>query len=240
MHDIAKGRVEDHSIAGARIAQRLCPRLGLKPAETELVAWLVEVHLVMSTVAQTRDLSDRKTIENFAAVVQSLERMKLLTILTTADIRAVGPGVWNGWKAQLIRTLYYETEPALTGGFSEVNRGERVASAKAEFRDAIADWPTEELEAYIARHYPAYWLKVDLPHKLTQARFVRETEAAGKRLAIDVASTRRAASPSLRFTRPTTRGFCPSLPGPARSAAPTSSMRRFTPPPTGSRSIPSR
>ena len=88
----------------------------------------------MSTIAQSRDLSDRKTIENFAAVVQSLERLKLLTILTTADIRAVGPGVWNGWKAQLLRTLYYETEPVLTGGFSEVNRAQRVAMAQAEFR----------------------------------------------------------------------------------------------------------
>ena len=87
-------------------------------------------------MAQSRDLSDRKTIENFAAVVQSLERLKLLTILTTADIRAVGPGVWNGWKAQLLRTLYYETEPVLTGGFSEVNRAQRVAMAQAEFRDA--------------------------------------------------------------------------------------------------------
>ncbi len=111
LHDIAKGRPEDHSIAGARIARKLCPRLGLSPAETETVAWLVEQHLVMSTVAQSRDLSDRKTIENFAAVVQNLDRMKLLTILTTADIRAVGPGVWNGWKAQLLKTLYYETEP---------------------------------------------------------------------------------------------------------------------------------
>ena len=122
LHDIAKGRVEDHSIAGARIARRFCPRLGLSPAETDTVAWLVEQHLVMSTIAQSRDLSDRKTIENFAGVVQSLERMKLLLILTTADIRAVGPGVWNSWKAQLLRTLYYETEPVLTGGFSEVNR----------------------------------------------------------------------------------------------------------------------
>ena len=90
LHDIAKGRIEDHSIAGVRVARRLCPRLGFNAAETELVAWLVEVHLVMSTVAQSRDLSDRKTIENFAAVVQSLERLKLLTILTTADIKAVG------------------------------------------------------------------------------------------------------------------------------------------------------
>ena len=97
----------------------------------------------MSSVAQSRDLSDRKTIENFAAVVQSAERLKLLTILTTADIRAVGPGVWNGWKAQLIRTLYYETEPVLTGGFSEVNRAQRVAIAQNEFREAMKDWPRE-------------------------------------------------------------------------------------------------
>src|ERR1700678_1509607 len=150
LHDIAKGRIEDHSIAGSPLAGRFCPRLGFNAAETELVAWLVEVHLVMSTVAQSRDLSDRKTIENFAAVVQSLERMKLLTILTTADIRAVGPGVWNGWKSQLIRTLYYETEPVLTGGFSEVNRGERVAAAKAEFRGQIGDWPADAVDAYVA------------------------------------------------------------------------------------------
>jgi [protein-PII] uridylyltransferase len=186
LHDIAKGRIEDHSIAGARLARRLGPRLGLSAGDTELVAWLVEVHLVMSTVAQSRDLSDRKTIENFAAVVQSLERLKLLTILTTADIRAVGPGVWNGWKAQLMRTLYYETEPVLTGGFSEVNRAQRVAVAQAEFRAQLADWPAEALDAYIERLYPAYWLKVDLPHKLEHARFVRGTEADGKKLATSV------------------------------------------------------
>jgi [protein-PII] uridylyltransferase len=183
LHDIAKGRPEDHSTAGARVARRFCPRLGFSPADTETVAWLVENHLVMSTVAQSRDLSDRKTIENFAAVVQSAERLKLLTILTTADIKAVGPGVWNGWKAQLIRTLYYETEPVLTGGFSEVNRAQRVAMAQAELRAAMTDWQAEQLEAYVAKHYPAYWLKVDLPHKIEHARFVQETEAAGKTLA---------------------------------------------------------
>lgn len=183
LHDIAKGRIEDHSVAGARVARRFCPRLGLSASETELVAWLVEQHLVMSTVAQSRDLSDRRTIENFAAVVQSLERMKLLTLLTTADIRAVGPGVWNGWKAQLLRTLYYETEPVLTGGFSEVDRARRVAIAQAEFRAEMKDWPAAALDAYIGRHYPAYWLKVDLPHKVAHARFLRAAEAKGATLA---------------------------------------------------------
>jgi len=186
LHDVAKGRPEDHSIAGARIARRLCPRFGFNSAETELCAWLIEQHLTMSTVAQSRDLSDRRTIENFAAAVQSVERLKLLTILTVADIRAVGPGVWNSWKAQLLRTLYYETEPVLTGGYSEVNRAERVASAQAEFRAAMTDWPPDRLDAHIARLYPAYWLKVDLPRKIAQARFLREAEAAGKTLATTV------------------------------------------------------
>lgn len=186
LHDVAKGRPEDHSIAGAKVARRLCPRLGFSPSDTELVAWLIEEHLTMSTVAQSRDLSDRKTIENFAAVVQSVEQMKLLTILTTADIRGVGPGVWNGWKAQLLRSLYYETEPVLTGGFSEVDRGKRLAAAHAEFRMAFAEWPKDELDAYIGRHYPAYWLKVELARKIRHARFVRSSEQAGHKLAINV------------------------------------------------------
>jgi [protein-PII] uridylyltransferase len=186
LHDIAKGRPEDHSIAGAKVARRLCPRLGFSSSDTELVAWLIEEHLTMSTVAQSRDLSDRRTIENFAGVVQSVEQMKLLTILTTADIRGVGPGVWNGWKAQLLRTLYYETEPVLTGGFSEVNRARRVSAAQAEFRSAFTEWPETEVDAYMGRHYPAYWLKVELPRKIRHARFMRSSEQAGHKLAINV------------------------------------------------------
>src|SRR5690348_3077458 len=186
LHDIAKGRIEDHSVAGARIARRLAPRFGLSAANTETVAWLIENHLVMSTIAQSRDLSDRRTIENFSPIVQSLERMKLLTILTTADIRAVGPGVWNGWKAQLIRALYYETEPALTGGFSEVDRARRVEMAQAEFRAEMKDWTAEEIDRYVARHYPAYWLKVDIAQKVAHARFLRSAEEAGRTLATSV------------------------------------------------------
>ena len=110
LHDIGKGRIEDHSIVGARIARKVCPRLGLTPAETETVSWLIEHHLTMSNIAQSRDLSDPKTIRDFADIVQSPERLKLLLILTCADIRAVGPGTWNGWKGQLLRTL--STKPS--------------------------------------------------------------------------------------------------------------------------------
>ncbi|MCO5091613.1 [protein-PII] uridylyltransferase [Bosea sp. (in: a-proteobacteria)] len=183
LHDIAKGRAEDHSIAGARIARKLGPRFGLTSAQTETVAWLVEHHLDMSTVAQSRDLGDPKTIESFAATVQTLERLKLLLILTVADIKAVGPGVWNGWKGQLLRTLYYETELVLTGGHSAVERKARVRQKQDELRRRLPDWSAEEREAYIARHYPAYWIKVDPEEQEKHARFLREAEAAGRSMA---------------------------------------------------------
>ena len=137
LHDIAKGRKEDHSIAGERIARELGPRLGLTAAETETVAWLIRHHLLMSETAQMRDLNDFKTILDFCAVVQSLERLKLLIILTVADIRAVGPGVWNGWKGQLLRTLYAEAEPVLTGGHTaRVAQGTRCRGAGRLLRAA--------------------------------------------------------------------------------------------------------
>ncbi|NMD06374.1 MAG: [protein-PII] uridylyltransferase, partial [Phyllobacteriaceae bacterium] len=151
LHDIAKGRPEDHSIAGERLALAICPRLGLDEAETETVAWLIRHHLLMSETAQMRDLNDFKTILDFAAVVQSPERLKLLLILTVADIRAVGPGVWNGWKGQLLRTLFSETEPVLTGGHTAVTRKERVADAQATFLKHFPNLSEEQRKRKAAR-----------------------------------------------------------------------------------------
>lgn len=186
LHDIAKGRPEDHSVAGARIARRLCPRLGLTEAQTETVTWLVENHLAMSTVAQSRDLGDPKTIESFAGIVQTLERLKLLLVLTVADIKAVGPGVWNGWKGQLLRTLYYETEVVLAGGHSGIERKARVERKQDALEARLADWTAAERRAYVARHYPAYWLKVDPDRQEQHARFLREAELAGRTTATRV------------------------------------------------------
>jgi len=182
LHDIAKGRPEDHSVAGARIARRLGPRLGLSKSDTETVAWLVEQHLTMSRVAQSRDLNDRKTIEDFAEIVQSLDRMKLLLILTICDIKAVGPGVWNGWKGQLLRNLFYETELLLTGGFSQVPRKERTEHARAQLEHALSSWPQIERQSYLALHYQNYLLTVSLEDQIRHANFVRESDAAGKAL----------------------------------------------------------
>ncbi len=186
LHDIAKGREEDHSIAGAATARKLCPRFGLDAAQTELVAWLIEEHLTMSTTAQSRDLSDPRTIETFAKRVQTLDRLRMLLVLTVCDIRAVGPGVWNGWKGQLLRTLYWETEVVLTGGHSTADRKARVAAAQEELRRALPALSDPDFEAYAQRHYQPYWLKVELARKVQHARLLRLAEVEMRSLETEV------------------------------------------------------
>lgn len=176
LHDIAKGRPQDHSEAGAEVARQLCKRLRMSEADTETVAWLVANHLIMSDTAQRRDLGDRRTIETFAARVQTLERLKMLHILTVCDIYAVAPGVWNGWKGELLRTLYWETEVVLAGGHSTWEQTHRVETAKKELHAQLPAWSDADFASYAARHQQAYWLKVDLPHKLHHARLLHMTE----------------------------------------------------------------
>ncbi len=186
LHDVAKGRQEDHSIAGARVARKLCARFGLSQKQTEIVVWLIEEHLTMSMVAQTRDLTDRKTITDFADRVQSLDRLKMLLILTICDIRAVGPGVWNGWKGQLLRTLYYETELLLAGGFSEVSRKERAQAAADALYAALSDWSQKDRRTYAKLHYQPYLLSVPLEDQIRHAHFIRQADKAGQALATSV------------------------------------------------------
>ncbi|MGQ7830574.1 [protein-PII] uridylyltransferase [Altererythrobacter sp. Z27] len=135
LHDIAKGRGGDHSVLGAEVAHELCPRFGLNDNETDLVAWLVRQHLLMSATAFKRDLTDPKTIEDFVSQVQSLERLRNLMILTAVDIRAVGPGTWNSWKGQLLGELYDAGQERLRLGHMRDGRKQRVAAK----REAVAE-----------------------------------------------------------------------------------------------------
>jgi [protein-PII] uridylyltransferase len=171
LHDIAKGRGGDHSILGAEVAQELCPRLGLSPAETETVAWLVRWHLLMSATAFKRDLSDPKTIQDFAERVKSPERLRLLFLLTVVDIRAVGPGVWNSWKRQLLRELYDAAEELLRLGHKQKGRAERIAAVQAELGEALG-WDDPHFTRLVWRLPDPYWLAepIDLIEK--NARFI--------------------------------------------------------------------
>jgi [protein-PII] uridylyltransferase len=185
LHDIAKGRGGDHSELGADIALKLGPRVGLSVEETESVSWLVRHHLAMSNTAFKRDVHDPKTIRDFCALVQSPERLRLLTCLTIADIRAVGPGRWNGWKASLIRELYLRAEEEMAGAMSEVSASSRIESAKMALRRELPDWSDDEFSEHAARGYPAYWLTVDPDVQARHARMIREAEREARPIAFE-------------------------------------------------------
>jgi [protein-PII] uridylyltransferase len=190
LHDIGKGRTEAHELLGARIARDLCPRLGLSAQETELVAWLVEHHLIMSQTAQSRDIADPRTIATFTTLVQSLERLRLLLLLTVCDIRGVGPGVWNGWKGQLLRGLYREAEMSLVNGVGGSARAERISLAQSETRALLQDWSDAKFSAYLNHHNAAYWMKVDLPHRVSHARLIETMEITGERFHVETTTDR--------------------------------------------------
>ncbi len=157
LHDIAKGRGGDHSVLGAEVAKTLCPRLGLSEAETETVAWLVQYHLLMSATAFKRDLADFKTILDFAQVVTSPERLRLLLVLTVVDIRAVGPGVWNSWKRQLLADLFEATEEVLRLGHKQRGRDERVRAKKEILEEKLG--LSKTAFAKLAKRFPdPYWI----------------------------------------------------------------------------------
>ena len=173
LHDIGKGRPEDHSIIGAQIARRICPRLGLTPEETETVEWLVRYHLLMSDMAQKRDVGDPRTVRDFAKAVATRRRLDLLTVLTVCDIRGVGPGTWNNWKAMLLRQLYNLTAEALDGGLETFNRERAVEESRVALRLRLADWPAEDVTRETGRHYDPYWQGLTTDTQDTFARLLR-------------------------------------------------------------------
>ncbi len=185
LHDIAKGRGGDHSELGADIAAKLGPRLGLNEWETETVSWLVRHHLLMSHTAFKRDVYDPKTVTDFAAVVQSPERLRLLLILTVADIKAVGPNVWNEWKAGLLRELYYRAQEELSGGTLTDRLPERVEQSKAALAEKLSDWSKSEIETHFARGFSDYWLSFDAETLSRHAHLIREAEERDKKLHIE-------------------------------------------------------
>jgi [protein-PII] uridylyltransferase len=176
LHDIAKGRGGDHSTIGADIALKLCPRLGLDPGETETVSWLVRYHLFMSMTATKRDLADPKTIEDFAQLVQSPERLRLLLILTVVDIRAVGPGVWNEWKRSLLSTVFEAAEERLRLGHKQHGRSEIVEARQRELATQLG-WPKGAARAHFKRLPDSYWVAEPAHVQLANARQVASADA---------------------------------------------------------------
>jgi [protein-PII] uridylyltransferase len=185
LHDIAKGRGGDHSELGAELALQVGPSIGLSAEETETVSWLVLHHLLLSQTAFKRDIDDPKTIMDLADTIQSPERLKLLLVLTVADMRAVSSKVWNGWKATLLRELYSRVADVLAGGLATTERDVRVARAKETVAEMLADWPAKERDFFLGLGYPAYWLSFDPETHARHARLVRDAEARNAPLTVD-------------------------------------------------------
>jgi [protein-PII] uridylyltransferase len=176
LHDIAKGRGGDHSVIGAEIALRLCPRFGLDAAETETVSWLVRHHLLMSATAFKRDIADPRTIEDFVRLVQSPERLRLLLVLTVVDIRAVGPGTWTEWKRTLLRSLFEAAEERLRLGHKQHGRAELVAERQRALAGELG-WKASAARAHARRLPDSYWLAEPLEVQIANARQIAIAEA---------------------------------------------------------------
>ena len=185
LHDIAKGRGGDHSEIGAEIALEVGPALGLSDEETETVSWLVLHHLLLSATAFKRDIDDPKTILDLAEVIQSPERLRLLLILTVADMRAVSSKVWNGWKATLLRELYSRVAEVLAGGLATPERDVRAARAKQAVAALLSDKSPEEIEHFCSLGYAGYWLSFDPETHARHARFILDAERRKSPLTVD-------------------------------------------------------
>ncbi|MGE0221789.1 MAG: [protein-PII] uridylyltransferase [Acetobacteraceae bacterium] len=185
LHDIAKGRGGDHSELGAEVALQVGPALGLTAEETESVSWLVLHHLLLSTTAFKRDIDDPKTILDLADTIQSPERLRLLLVLTVADMRAVSAKVWNGWKATLLRELYSRVAEVLAGGLATTERDVRVQRAKQAATLLLGDWSDEDKERFTDLGYAGYWLSFDPETHARHARLIRDAEQRQAPLTVD-------------------------------------------------------
>lgn len=161
-HDIGKGRGGDHSTLGAVDARAFCERHGIDKEDTELVVWLVEKHLLMSGVAQRRDISDPDVITEFAATVGNQTRLDYLLALTVADINATNPTLWNAWRGSLLRQLYTETRRALQRGLENpVQKADAIAANKRRAMERLEDrgFTVEEVKRLWAESSEEYFLR---------------------------------------------------------------------------------
>ena len=164
LHDIAKGKKGDHSENGALIASVVCPRLGLNDEETRTVEWLVLNHLLMSKTAFRYELGDPKTIKDFSNKVVTVERLKLLLVLTVADIKGVGPDIWNDWKGSLISELFLKSFAFLNNRKSSSVTIESTIDTKNSLKKHLLNngYFEKDFINYSKKYYSNYWKIFDI------------------------------------------------------------------------------
>jgi [protein-PII] uridylyltransferase len=177
LHDIAKGMDGDHSVLGGDIARTVAPRLGFGVADTEMIAWLVEHHLVLFNMAQHRDVADLKTAQDLSTIVRGMRGLDMLSVLTIVDIRAVGRGAWSDWKGQLLRRLYHATRHVLSGVDSEKILEQQLDTVKEHLIPSLQHIENvEKLQSFIENVPNLYLLSTPLPNLVWQVQTVIQSD----------------------------------------------------------------
>ncbi len=189
LHDTGKGK-GDQCIEGAQLAHRACNRLGIPQDITDDVAWLVRRHLDMSETAQRRDISDPDTIASFAKLVGSKRRLDLLAVLTVVDIRSVGPGIWNDWKATLLRGLYMATHAYLEGR-DELAPAAKAASRKEQILERLPEGDPEFIAPITDSLPDTYWTGFSMAKLVMHMRFFETLLKADHNPRVDSATKTR-------------------------------------------------
>ena len=179
-HDIAKGRGGDHSQLGKIEARRFCREHGLAAEDTQLVEFLVEHHLTMSSVAQKQDLSDPEVLRRFADIVGTERRLVALYLLTVADIRGTSPKVWNAWKGKLLEDLFRATQHLLKGGKLEADQ--YIQSKQDEAKRLLRLYGlSDTVQDALWRHFDVpYFLRHDAQEIAWHTRLLHQRESADK------------------------------------------------------------
>ena len=188
LHDIAKGQKGDHSENGAHIAIRVCPRFGLNIQDTKMVIWLVKNHLLMSKTAFKYELGDPKVIKSFSQKVRSLDKLRSLLALTVADIKGVGPDVWNDWKGALIKELYIKTFEILKPKQEMSEITEPLKTSKELLTRYLIKKGLKNyyIKKYFDKYYDNYWKMFNLSSLIKHYEIFSGMKTASKKLEIFV------------------------------------------------------
>ena len=215
LHDIAKGKKGDHSENGALIALTVCPRLGLNKDETKMVEWLVLHHLLMSKTAFRYELGDPKVIKNFAKQVKSIDRLNSLLALTVADIKGVGPDVWNDWKGALIKELYIKTYDFLkpTQEISQIT--EHLKTSKELLTRYLTNkgLNNSDINTYCNKFYNNYWDTFNLSSVVNHYEIFSKMENYSKKLVIYLSNDSKLKATELLVITPDHHGLFSQISG---------------------------
>ncbi len=189
LHDTGKGK-GDQCIEGAQLARRACNRMGIDSDITDDVSWLVRRHLDMSETAQRRDVTDPDTVADFAKLIGSIDRLDLLSVLTVIDIKSVGPGIWNDWKATLLRALYIGTKNYLEGR-EDLAPAAKAASLKQQMQERLPEGMAASISPITDQLPNNYWLNFSMAKLVMQARFFETLLKSGHDVSSDSATKTR-------------------------------------------------